>query len=121
MHGVSLQPLLTGETKNWDRDLYYHFYENPGFHGEVRHYGVRTDRYKLVHYYRHGEWELFDLLKDPDDQINLYDHPDYAEVRADLERRLIVLRERYQVPDEDPSAPWWYPSWIVQLVEWWFA
>ena len=71
MHGVSLLPLFEDNPKPWDRDLYYHFYENPGFHGVARHYGVRTDRYKLVYYYQNDEWELFDLVTDPQDQVNL--------------------------------------------------
>ncbi|MFT7287867.1 MAG: arylsulfatase A-like enzyme, partial [Halieaceae bacterium] len=50
MHGLSLLPLIGPEPVEWDRDLYYHFYENPGFHGVARHYGVRTARYKLVYY-----------------------------------------------------------------------
>ncbi len=30
------------------------------------HYGISTERYKLIHYYYDlDEWELFDLQKDP--------------------------------------------------------
>jgi arylsulfatase A-like enzyme len=119
MHGVSLLPLATEKSVSWQRDLYYHFYENPGFHGVARHYGVRTDRYKLVYYYRNDEWELFDLLEDPDDQINLYGKADYKEVQVDLKVRLAALRERYQVPEEDPSVPWYHGP-AVRVMEWWF-
>jgi arylsulfatase A-like enzyme len=120
MHGVNLLPLATGESTGWDRDLYYHFYENPGFHGVARHYGVRTDRYKLVYYYRNDEWELFDLLEDPDDQVNLYGEPGYEAIEADLKQRLGALRERYQVPEEDPPVPWYHGP-LVRLLEWWFT
>jgi arylsulfatase A-like enzyme len=119
MHGVSLLPLVTGEPVDWERDLYYHFYENPGFHGVARHYGVRTDRYKLVYYYRNDEWELFDLLEDPGDQVNLYGKPGYEEIQGDLKERLADLRQRYQVPEEDPPVPWYHGP-VVRALEWWF-
>jgi arylsulfatase A-like enzyme len=108
MHGVSLMPLLDNPATSWNRDLYYHFYENPGFHGVARHYGVHTGRYKLVHYYRKGEWELFDLEADPHELDNRYGLPGYGAVTRDLESRLSGLRELYQVPEEDPEAPWYH-------------
>ncbi len=120
MHGVSLMPLATGESTGWERDLYYHFYENPGFHGVARHYGVRTDRYKLVYYYRNDEWELFDLVEDPADQHNLYGKPGYEDVVSDLKQRLAALRSQYQVPEEDPPVPWYHGP-LVRFLEWWFT
>jgi len=119
MHGVSLLPLVGPEPAAWERDLYYHFYENPGFHGVARHYGVRTDRYKLVYYYRNDEWELFDLVKDPEDQINLYGKPGYEDITRDLRSRLDKLRQQYRVPEEEPSAPWYHGT-AVRFLEWWF-
>ncbi len=108
MHGVSLLPLFAQEPEPWERDLYYHFYEDPGFHGVARHYGVRTNRYKLVHYYQHDEWELFDLETDPADQVNLYGEPGYAAITEDLKQRLQLLRVQYQVPETDPHVPWYH-------------
>jgi arylsulfatase A-like enzyme len=108
MHGVSLLPLVGPQPGGWQRDLYYHFYENPGFHGVARHYGVRTDRYKLIYYYQNNEWELFDLQEDPRDLVNLYGAPGYKEITRDLKHRLQVLREQYQVPQEDPAVPWYH-------------
>jgi arylsulfatase A-like enzyme len=119
MHGVSLLPIATGQTANWERDLYYHFYENPGFHGVARHYGVRGERYKLVYYYLNDEWELFDLEEDPTDQVNLYGKEGYEGVEKDLKERLAALRSHYQVPEEDPPVPWYYGP-LVRLLEWWF-
>jgi len=118
MHGVSLLPLVGPEPVVWDRDLYYHFYENPGFHGVARHYGVRTQRYKLVYYYRNNEWELFDLVEDPADQVNLYGKPGYEAISKDLKQRLAALREQYQVPEEDPEVPWYHGP-AVRVIEWW--
>jgi arylsulfatase A-like enzyme len=117
MHGVSLLPLFGPEPVEWGRDLYYHFYENPGFHGVARHYGIFTQRYKLVNYYRNGEWELFDRETDPEDQVNLYGQPGYEAVTRNLKSRLAALREQYQVPDEDPEVPW-YHGYVIRTVEW---
>ena len=119
MHGISLLPLASGQAASWERDLYYHFYENPGFHGVARHYGVRTQRYKLLHYYLEDEWELFDLNTDPYDQVNLYGKAGHENVVKDLKLRLAALRSRYQVPDDDPPAPWYFGA-LVRLLEWWF-
>src|SRR5690606_39171594 len=59
MQGASLVPLLKGETPaDWRKSFYYHYYEYPDSHRVPKHYGVRTERYKLIHYYDTDEWEL---------------------------------------------------------------
>lgn len=108
MQGQSFLPQLRGEQpESWRTGLYYHYYEFPGFHGVAKHYGVITKRYKLVHYYEAGEWELFDLELDPDELVSRYDDPTYAEVRKDLETQLTALRRQYEVPDVDEAPNWW--------------
>ncbi len=105
MQGRSLVPLMRGERPaDWRDAIYYHYYEFPGAHSVQRHYGVRTDRHKLIHYYTIDEWELFDLQTDPDELRSVYDDPDYATIRDELEARLAELRVRYLVPSEDPVA-----------------
>ena len=69
---------------------------------------MRTDRYKLIHYYQNDEWELFDLKEDPQDLKNLYGAAGYTELTDDLVKRLKSLREQYQVPENDPEAPWYH-------------
>ena len=68
------------------------------------HYGVVTDRYKLVHFDRPDldEWELFDLEKDPHELRSVYSDPAYATVVADLKRELDRLRAELKVPAEPP-------------------
>ncbi len=117
MHGVSLLPLVGSAPSEWNRDLYYHFYENPGSHGVPRHYGVRGVRYKLAYYYENDEWELFDLVEDRADQINLYGTPGYEEITADLKQRLQAIRVQYGVPEEDPEVPWYHGP-LIRLIEW---
>jgi hypothetical protein len=61
----------------------------------AKHYGVRTERYKLIHYYETDEWECFDLETDPQELNSVYDHPEYAEVVRELEAELSRLRDRF--------------------------
>lgn len=101
IQGESLFPLFKGENENWRDELYYHYYEYPAEHAVKRHYGIRTDRYKLIHfYYDIDEWELYDLQEDPNEMMNVYSDPEYANVRGELHRRLEDLREYYGDSDE---------------------
>ncbi len=103
MQGRSLVPLLNGRAPaDWRDAIYYQYFEYPGWHMVRRQHGVRTDRYKLIHYYEVGEWELFDLERDPEELDSVHDDPRYAAIRADLEARLTRLRAQYAVPAEDP-------------------
>ena len=106
IQGVSLLPLLKGEKPdNWRKSLYYHFYEYPAEHMVKRHYGVRTDRWKLIHFYNDiDEWELYDLQSDPHEMDNLYGKPGYEEVTAQLKEELKRLQDQYQDPIESKLA-----------------
>jgi arylsulfatase A-like enzyme len=98
MHGKSLVPLLAGAPpRDWRRSIYYHYYEYPGVHAVRRHYGVRTERYKLIRFYGHDveAWELFDLERDPHELASVYDDPRYAGVRRELEGELARLQRLY--------------------------
>ena len=112
MQGESIVPLLRGSTpRNWRDAIYYQYFEYPGWHAVRRQYGVRTQRYKLIHYYEAGEWELFDLDKDPEELKSVYKEKAYASVRKDLEAKLAGLRKQYAVPEKDPAPyyPWELP------------
>lgn len=105
MQGESLRPFLEGEEPtNWRQTMYYHYYEHPGPHMVHRHYGVVSKDYKLVHFYRIGEWELYDLKKDPGEMRNVYDDPAYAQIVKDLRVELQRLQRQYQV-GPDPEEP----------------
>ena len=96
IHGESFLSLLKGEEWNTGRDgIYYHYYEYPDEHAVKRHLGVRTQRYKLIHFYEDGVWELFDLENDKHELNNIYGKPGTEEVTAQLKEKLIVLQKRY--------------------------
>jgi len=106
MQGKSILPILKGEIpENWREAHYYHYYEHPSEHDVRRHYGITTDRYKLIHfYYDLDKWELYDLEKDPNEMQNLYGDSAYAEVKSELHNRLEVLRTTYQDNDSISQA-----------------
>ena len=105
MQGASLVPLLKGQTpKDWRKEIYYHYYEYPSVHMVPRHNGIRSKRYKLMHFYQFkNEWELYDLKSDPDEMNNIYGDPKFAKVRKRMENRLQHLVDYYE-DDSDTSV-----------------
>jgi N-acetylglucosamine-6-sulfatase len=97
MQGMSLVPLLRDPNAEWRDAIYYHYYEE-GEHNVARHEGVRTDRYKLIRFYDAGEWEFYDLEKDPREMQSRYDDPEYADEVQKLTNLLNELRKQYNVP-----------------------
>lgn len=101
MQGESLRGILNGDTAKWRDAIYYHYFEYPGVHAVKRHYGVKTDRYKLIHFYFDiDEWELYDLEKDPHEMKNIYNDPSYTQIRKELLKKLDALRLKYKDSDE---------------------
>jgi len=100
VQGVSLVPLLKGEKPaDWRKSLYYHYYEYPAEHMVCRHYGVRTERYKLIHFYEDIDaWELYDLQNDPMEMHNLYGKPGTEELTRELKTELEKLQVQYDDP-----------------------
>ena len=99
MQGKSLKPLFEGkQPADWRESVYYHYYCFPEYHAVRRHDGVRSNRYKLMHFYDLNEWELFDLEKDPMEMNSVHENPEYAEVLSQMKGELAKLRQQYEVP-----------------------
>jgi arylsulfatase A-like enzyme len=97
MQGVSLRETWNMPSE-WRDAIYYHFYEK-GW-GVSPHYGIRTNGYKLIHFYDLIDaWELYDLQNDPAEMNNLIKHPEYAQVVQDMKIRLKELQEKYNDQD----------------------
>jgi len=110
MQGASIVPLMKGDTPDdWRTSHYYQYYEfepdRRTAHMVRRHRGVRTKRFKLMHFYNLGEWELFDLDNDPNEMQSVYDDPAYAEVQKRLKYELERLADELEVPDDTGSVP----------------
>lgn len=103
MQGRSLKPVLAGKTpSDWRKSFYYQYYEFPGPHSVAKHYGVTNGKQKLIHYYEKGEWEMFDLTKDPHEMNSIYGQTAVASLQKELESELSRLRRELQVPEKDP-------------------
>lgn len=95
MQGMSMKPLLTGKKVNWRDKIYYHYYDTN--FGTTAHYGIRTERYKLIRYYEPVQaWELYDLRKDPLEMKNLYGNPGYSGLAVKLKKELKALQTEFK-------------------------
>lgn len=104
MQGQSWMPVVQRQTPKWREDFLYEYYEYPAVHCVRKHRGVRTERWKLIHYWEQPqEWELYDLQNDPDEIRNLASDPKSLEVAGDLKDRLNRLRTEFR--DSDPPGP----------------
>ena len=100
IQGCSLLPLLQGKKPaNWRKSLYYHYYEYPAEHSVCRHYGIRTKRYTLIHFYNDiDSWELYDLKKDPSQLHNIYGQKGTEKLTERLKKELKELQVQYNDP-----------------------
>ena len=99
--GKSFKNELFGQSHSENNAMYYHYYEFPYWHHVQPHYGIRTDKYTLAHFYYNVDvWEFYDLTKDPMQMHNEIDNPQYAGIIKHLKKRLQELMEKYN--DDKP-------------------
>ena len=98
IQGKSFKKLLKGEgSEEWRQSMYYHYYEYPFWHHVQPHYGIRTERYKLIHfYYDVDTWEFYDLKEDPKELNNLIDSKKHSSLITDLKKDLKQLKKEYK-------------------------
>jgi uncharacterized sulfatase len=128
MQGYSFADHLDGSKPDGWRDAtYYRYWMHLTHHDVPAHFGLRTDRYKLIYYYaqpyREADigrgsmwwkeesypirptpvaWEFYDLVKDPYESQNRYGEADYRDTIERLKLRLRQLRIQYGETDTDP-------------------
>jgi arylsulfatase A-like enzyme len=102
MQGESFRGLLEGSQDDFKDAVYYHYYDFPAFHMVKRQYGVRTDRYKLIHFYDDiDEWEFYDLQKDPKELHNAINDEEYKDIVTLMHKKLDSLQTYYKVTDKE--------------------
>jgi arylsulfatase A-like enzyme len=117
IQGISLVPVLKKKrVRNWRKMLYYHFYESTDDHAVSKHYGVRTKRYKLVHFYDPIDtWEMYDLKKDPAEMKNVYADPSYKRVLSKMQKNLEYIKKYYNDAATQILVEYIYESQPVDL------
>jgi arylsulfatase A-like enzyme len=91
-----LKNLSKNKNDNWRQSMYYHYYEYPFYHHVQPHYGIRNERYKLIHfYYDIDVWELYDLKEDPKELNNLFYSEKHRDLALQLKQELYELKELY--------------------------
>ena len=105
IQGTSLKPVLENEGKtpaDWRKAAYYHYYEYPAEHSVKRHYGIRTQDFKLIHFYNDiDEWEMYDMKADPREMNNIFGKAEYAKKQKELMQLLEETQKQYK--DNDPD------------------
>ena len=101
MQGKSFKNMLSGYGRQpWRQAMYYHYYEYPQPHRVAPHFGIRTNRYKLIRFYGpYDSWELFDIEQDRSEVKNLINEPAMKGLISDLKQQLRDLILQYK--DED--------------------
>jgi arylsulfatase A-like enzyme len=85
MPGKSIVQLLKGDTTQWRNKIFYEYYWEYDFPMTPTMFGIRTDRFKYIHY--QGIWdtnELYDIQNDPDETTNLIAQPEYQDTVKQL-------------------------------------
>lgn len=97
VQGKSFYQNLKGKTpKDWRQSMYYHYYEYPFWHHVQPHYGIRNERYKLIHFYYDVDlWEFYDLKKDPSEMNNLIHSKKHAALIEKTKKELYELKKEY--------------------------
>jgi arylsulfatase A-like enzyme len=115
MQGRSFRANLRGAAPaDWREAMYYRYWMHGNGARRPAHYGVRTDRYKLIFFYglpldqtenepTPAGWELYDLAKDPHEVDNVYNDPVYADTVAHLKEELLRLKRA--LGDTDDAYP----------------
>jgi N-acetylglucosamine-6-sulfatase len=104
IQGESLIPIFEGKADAWRKSLYYAYYEDTGPHNVPQHFGVRTPTQKLFYLPTTDEWQMFDLVKDPQEMVSVHDKPEYAEARKKLTAEYERLRKLYEAPSYEAHA-----------------
>ncbi len=102
MQGESFKHLLDGTETDFKEAIYYHYYDYPAFHMVKKQYGVRTKRYKLIHFYDDIDvWEFYDLEQDPQELYNAINDSKYADEISTMHQKLDSLQLHYGISEKE--------------------
>jgi arylsulfatase A-like enzyme len=99
LQGCTLGALVANPETPWRNDFYYEAITPERSLDAVPHDALRNDQYKLILTYNTAAnkvvyEELYDLIKDPDEMVNLATDTAYASVKKSLKTRLEIEKNR---------------------------
>lgn len=98
IQGKSLVSILKNDKVKLNRDaLFYQYFEYPQPHRVQPHYGIRTERYKLIYFNGLNQYELYDLKTDPSEINNLAANDAYSALLKEMKAKLEIEKKRYKV------------------------
>ncbi len=101
--GATLRPLLDGQTpKDWRTEFYCEHHSDP--RKIATWFGVRDNRFTYANYYENKAELLFDRQRDPTEQTNLADDPEYQTILKKLRQRSLDYKAQYSLVREVPGA-----------------
>lgn len=114
VQGRSFRRILESGTEpdSWKQAAYYRYWMHMAHHDNPAHVGIRTKTHKLIFYYGCNYqggyqtppgWELYDLVHDPHETVNLYNDPAQSELVEKLKSQLADLRG--EVGDDGSHFP----------------
>ena len=114
MQGRSFRSVCeTGQAPaDWKEGVYYRYWMHMAHHDNPGEMAYRTKTHKLIYFYGcdyEGQnqtppgWELYDLVKDPDELVNVYDDPAYNDVRDEL--KIAFGKMRKDIGDDGSHFP----------------
>ena len=103
----SLLPALESDSEWHGRDVVFAEHGRDGILQETDFMTmVRTKNWKLVHFVDQAFGQLFDLVNDPDEKLNLWGNPKYAKKQQELLTLLCEWRIRSAYHTRTWSASW---------------
>ena len=90
--GASFAPVLRGRPVDWDNTAYFEY---------INTRAIQTDKWKFVKRLFGQPAELYNLVADPGERVNLADSPDHREIRTELDARMASFYNRYADPRWD--------------------
>ncbi|MEO6981856.1 MAG: sulfatase, partial [Edaphobacter sp.] len=104
MQGKTFVKLAQGKEDTWRKDWLYEYFDYPGAEEVRPHRGIRTERYKYIHYYLDPkEYELYDLQNDPGERNNLYGVATHSALQQQLAARMEELRQELKDTTTDAT------------------
>jgi arylsulfatase A-like enzyme len=105
IQGRHLVSFLAGvEPEAWRDHVYYRYYDSRGYN-IPQHQAVRTQTHKLIYFPLADRYELFDLIADPVEMINLAGNPEQRGLLEKMKKKLRAAKK--EAGDNDPDL---YPD-----------